>query len=142
MFTKFNRNAGEKTALTDPPKSVPLLQTGTCKVEPLGAHGRTLLMKAAEAGNLADVKVLAEHSRGLNAVDSHGETALMMAAAIGNLDAVQILLDAGADASIATPYGWTALRFAKELGAQDVVGLLEEFSPAGVRAEPNDGPQT
>ncbi len=59
---------------------------------------KTLLMLAAERGNLGMVKLLEEH--GANVNDENPETALGLACSLGHSEIVEYLLEKGADPNI------------------------------------------
>lgn len=72
--------------------------------------GRTLLMKAAKAGNDWQVKSLIEAGAKINEKDKDGWTALMYAVRYQEgLECVQLLIDAGADVKVSNNYGSSAL---------------------------------
>ena len=69
--------------------------------------GETLLMKAADRGNVAEVQRLLAAGAPVNAKDNDGETALMMAADDGHAAVVKLLLEAGAAVNDADEDGET-----------------------------------
>ncbi len=72
--------------------------------------GRTLLMKAARAGNDWQVKSLIEAGAKVNEKDNDGWTALMYAVRYQEgLECVQLLIDNGADVKLKNKYGSSAL---------------------------------
>ena len=74
------------------------------------SFGRTLLMKAAKAGNDWQVKSLLEAGAKVNLKDRDGWTALMYAARYQEgLECVQLLMGAGADVKAKNAYGSSAL---------------------------------
>lgn len=74
------------------------------------SFGRTLLMKAAKAGNDWQVKSLIEAGAKVNLKDKDGWTALMYAVRYQEgLECVQLLIDAGADIKIKNKYSSSAL---------------------------------
>ncbi|MFH0822403.1 MAG: ankyrin repeat domain-containing protein, partial [Pseudomonadota bacterium] len=94
------------------------------------AHGITLLMKAAEQGDVEFTRFLISRDADVNSVDeTYGATALARAALRGDPDVVRVLLDAGADASLTDRLGNTALLRARKWGRADVVALLESWRP-------------
>ena len=71
-------------------------------------EGETLLMKAADRGNAAEVQRLLAAGADVNAKDFDGETALMVAADDGHAAVVKLLLAAGADVNEHDEDGETA----------------------------------
>ena len=97
------------------------------------AEGRTLLMKAARAANIAMMENLIYSEANVNAVDNDGWTALMFAARFSDsTKAVKMLLDAGANPQMENDYGITALLLATGFAKKtDIISLLmEKRSPA------------
>lgn len=85
------------------------------------AMKRTPLIKAAEAGNLAEVEELLAKDGDVNAKDVTGETALYKAAFQGHAPVVAALLAKGADVNGVTSSGATPLMAAAYQGHEEVV---------------------
>jgi ankyrin repeat protein len=88
------------------------------------AGGLTMLMLAAQNGELEILNILLEAGADVLALDKDGCTALMLAAANGHIEIVDALLKAGANKNAADNEGKTALIFATENGHQNIVALL------------------
>ncbi len=84
------------------------------------------LLTAAENGNWAFVKLLAEGGADLQAKDKYGRTVLHYAAGNGHLDTVKWLLEKGADLQAKNIYGGTVLHSAAIGGHLDTVKWLVE----------------
>jgi len=85
------------------------------------------LRQAAEAGDLAQIAVLASQLPDLNAPDAQGRTAVMIATLHRQTAAVTALLSLGADPNAADVNGLTPLQAAREAGARDLVAALERY---------------
>jgi ankyrin repeat protein len=99
---------------------------------------RTILMFAAEYGNLEVVKLLIEHGADVRAKDILRETPLFYAARSGSLPVAKYLIDKGLDvnAAAAGRYGQTPLMAAAACGDFDMVNLLLE---KGAKVNAKDG---
>ena len=86
--------------------------------------GAAALFKAAEAGNVAEIRRALAQGVPVDAADSDGWTALMLAAGEGKLAAVQALVKGGADVNWAGKSGETALIVATASGHMAVVKYL------------------
>ena len=97
------------------------------------------LLKAAGAGDTAEVLSLIREGAGVNARGAtYGNTALMDAAARGYTDTVRALLDKGGEVDATDNAGRTALMEAAFGGYTDTVRLLVEKG-ANVNAHDNEG---
>ncbi|ABO55131.1 ankyrin repeat domain-containing protein [Burkholderia vietnamiensis] len=102
-------------------------------------YGRTPLMQAIEAGDLARVKRLIPVSD-LNARDPQGQTPLIIAAARGRDACVRELAPVSNPLARDRRRGWTALMFAAEKGhAGSVEALVSHTDTRAVRAIERDG---
>ncbi|MBQ7159285.1 MAG: ankyrin repeat domain-containing protein [Treponema sp.] len=116
------------------------------------SDGRTLLMKAARAGNISMIENLLYSQADVNAEDNDGWTALMFAARFqSNPKAVELLIDAGADISAENNYGVTALLLAAGFSkSTNVISALldkrsiaeKEVLAAFIYAVTNQAPET
>jgi ankyrin repeat protein len=106
----------------DEPAALRLLDSGA-DANDKGRYGETLLMKAAERGQLGVVKKLLEKEARLNAKSDYGLTALMSAAMDGSVDTVEELIRADADVN-AQFAGGTPLTLAALHGHAGVVTAL------------------
>ena len=92
-----------------------------------GAHSSDLeLLKAAKAGNTAEVEQLLKQGADVNAKLGGGPTVLMSAAAGGHTEIVTILIAAGANVNAKDKSGWTALIVAARYGRTETVKVLIE----------------
>ena len=82
------------------------------------------LCKAANDGNLAEVKRLIAAGADLNALNSYGSTALHRAAFKNRPKIAKMLLTAGADVDVNSSRGHTALHWATQSGNAEVVKVL------------------
>jgi ankyrin repeat protein len=99
-------------------------------------HGWSILMDAADAGNLAVVKILLESGADPNYVEGdEGKTPIMCAIASQNLELVRCLLEAGANVNTPNTNGKTPLMKAAELGNAQICEVLLE---AGANAIATD----
>lgn len=87
-------------------------------------RGRTLLIQAAEEGELEAVQRLLQRGAEVDACDDCRWTAMMRAAMNGHTPVVQLLLDHGADINARDKGGYTALMVAAANGYIDTVQLL------------------
>ena len=84
------------------------------------------LKRAAERGNLPEVKRLLAAGAEVNAKDLEGQTALIWASKQGHLEVVRTLLATRADVNPKGKDGWTALMGATKNGHRDVAELLRQ----------------
>jgi hypothetical protein len=84
----------------------------------------TVLMKAAEMGQVGMIRTLLNAGADIDQTNSEGYTALMTAAVFGQIDAVKTLLVLGADASEVNQYGYGALGMAAVSDEPDIQKLL------------------
>jgi ankyrin repeat protein len=84
----------------------------------------TVLMKAAEVGQVGMIRTLLNAGADIDQTNSEGYTALMTAAVFGQIDAVKTLLLLGADASVVNQYGYGALGLAAFSDEPDIQKLL------------------
>ncbi|MGB8843662.1 MAG: ankyrin repeat domain-containing protein [Aliidongia sp.] len=84
-------------------------------------QGHTALMRAAEHGHIAIIKLLLENGAVINRGDELGKTALIWAAEGGNGDAIDLLIQSGARIEQATKQGITPLMAAARTGQIDAV---------------------
>lgn len=87
-------------------------------------NGNTALIRAAEAGDLRQLRYLIEQGADIHARDIHGWNALMKAAKNRHLKAVAELITAGADLHAETRNGWNALSIAVKAGAPQIIALI------------------
>ena len=102
---------------------------------------RTLLMRAAEAGRLEDVRNLLKAGANVNeSLPGVGLTALMIAAGRGDLEMVKVLLAAGANPNAAggVAHGgfWTVLTFAMNAKNKNRLELVDTLIAAGAKLNP------
>ncbi|HKY06060.1 MAG TPA: ankyrin repeat domain-containing protein [Blastocatellia bacterium] len=88
--------------------------------------GGNLLISAARAGNLKEVKRRLGEKADLNARSVGGTTALMQAARSGYTEIVRILLENGADTAKTDDTGDTALIYAARSSRPDMIAMLVE----------------
>jgi len=74
------------------------------------------LRRAAESGNIDEVRTLLDAGAELNATDDEGFTALMYASWIGHSEVAKLLIEAGVDVNAQAKEGGTALMIASEVG--------------------------
>ena len=84
----------------------------------------TVLMKAAEMGQVGIIRTLLGAGADIDQTNSEGYTALMTAAIFGQIDAVKTLLLLGANASVVNQYGYGALGLAAVSDEPDIQKLL------------------
>lgn len=126
---------GSKKPTTPPNVASTPTTAGVPKSEMLNQK----LLKAAGAGDTAEVLSLIREGAGVNARGAtYGNTALMDAAARGYTDTVRALLDKGGEVDATDNAGRTALMEAAFGGYTDTVRLLVEKS-ANVNAHDNEG---
>lgn len=90
----------------------------------LAQSGPDALFKAAESGNVADIRKALAAGVSVNVADAAGWTPLLVAAGEGKLAAVQSLVKAGANVNAASKKGETALMAAVLSGNAAVVKYL------------------
>jgi ankyrin repeat protein len=83
-----------------------------------------LVFKAAQEGNLVQIKSLLEGGARPDYTNASGVTPLMIAAGSGNTSIARALLDHRADANAKTPGGYTPLMAAALNGQKEMVELL------------------
>ena len=84
----------------------------------------TLLIEAAVAGNIENVKSLLKRGADVDARNENGSTAMMLAAWSGHLDTVKYLVERGADPSLKNNNGETATMLAIKNGYKDIADYL------------------
>lgn len=96
-------------------------------------NGRTALMKAVQAGNDWEIRLLIQSGADVNLRDADGWTALMYAVRYQNsFETVNILVKNGAEVQNANTFGLTALHLAACYNANpDVLKLLLASYPTG-----------
>jgi ankyrin repeat protein len=82
------------------------------------------IFKAAQNGDLDQLKALLEAGARPDYTNSSGVTPLMVAAGLGNTGIAKALLDRGADENAKTPGGYTPLMAAALNGQKEMVQLL------------------
>ena len=87
--------------------------------------GKSSLIRAAYAGDAAEVAALLEKGATLGLADHGGMTALIWASNKGRTDCVKVLLDAGADAKVADSHGRTAWFYADMRDYDEIKKMLE-----------------
>lgn len=102
--------------------------------------GCTLLMYAAEAGNVAAITQLIQSGAEVNATDSLNRTALRKAVQSNKLAAVEVLLQKGADVNISSDAGFTALMCAAENPDIDIK-IVEKLLEHGANIHARSGDQ-
>ena len=102
------------------------------------SDGVTVLMLAAEAGNVDIVKMLLAAGANVNAKDFDGDAVLVWAMGEGHVDVVEVLLAAGADVNAKNNDGDTVLMQAVGAGHIDVIKLLLAAG-ADINAKDEDG---
>lgn len=98
------------------------------------------LLKAAEDGDVDDVRVLLARGADVNAIDQYGETALMRAVHGDHAEVVSALLAKSAEVNARNKqfYDWTALHYAANSKKADVTRILLDGG-AEVNAKDNKG---
>ena len=120
-----------------PPGAVIAPAVTTPPAEP-EVTGRTPLMQAAEAGEVATVRSLLDGGADIGAADSRGWTALMYAAWAGRGDVVKLLLAKGAPVDRRDSFGATPLLRASGNGHPETATILLGAG-AEVDARDNEG---
>ncbi|MCE3235850.1 MAG: ankyrin repeat-containing protein [Vampirovibrio sp.] len=87
-------------------------------------HNRTLLMVAAQAGNLPYILMLLSLRPLINLQDDLGNTALHLAVKAGHWQIVEKLLEKGADVTIRDSFFQTPLKYAAGRGNTAMIALL------------------
>lgn len=87
-------------------------------------EGENLLIFAAYAGSLPNIKLLLDKGLSIDAIGAYGLTPLMMAAAQGHSDVVRYLLNNQAQVNQQNDYGNTALIAAANKGDLESVKIL------------------
>jgi len=88
------------------------------------------MRRAAEIGDVAQVRMLLDKRAPIDARDDNGRTALMLAVLHGQSDAVDVLLARGADPNAADAHGTTPLQAAIAADQQAIIAALQR---AGAR---------
>ncbi len=106
-------------------------------------HGWTLLMYAAQNGNIEKVRLLLEAGADVNALDYYSYTALIRIVSKhyfdnNHLDTMKVLIDKNADINHQDRDGYTALNWAASRGFTDAVKLLVDKG-ADITIQSNDG---
>ena len=89
--------------------------------------GRTPLMNAAALNSAEVVKLLAEKSQNINAVNSDGYSALTLAVDNNRAEVIRLLLDLKADASVVDNEGNTLYHHAVKRGDKKILELIAEL---------------
>lgn len=120
----------ESVVLGDVEKARGLLDSGG-DANMRDSGGWTLMMNAAQGGNLRMAEMLASKNARLDEVNPMGWTALMCAAVNGKDDVAIFLLSAGADATLRDRFGNKASRIAMENGYHGLAAILRENEEKG-----------
>jgi ankyrin repeat protein len=107
-------------------------------LEERDARGRTPLIRAAEAGDLAGVKRLLARGANLEAREHCGWSALLRAAGNGHLEVVKVLLAHGAQPGVTDKAGYSALMVAVGGGGQDSLAIVQWLAAAGAELDTQD----
>ena len=89
-------------------------------------YGCTVLIVAAQKGQIGVVKYLAENGADIEAGDNYERTALSWAAQNGHIGVVKYLVEQGADVHQKDTAEWSALTYAAYSGQIEVVKYLAE----------------
>ncbi|MEW6347707.1 MAG: ankyrin repeat domain-containing protein [Thermodesulfobacteriota bacterium] len=89
-------------------------------------HLSAELIRAADKGNVAEIKRLLKKGADVNGTDEEGQTALMWAAMWGYVAVMKALIDHGADIHVKTDDGATALTCASSMGQEEARKFLLE----------------
>jgi ankyrin repeat protein len=85
------------------------------------------LLKAAEKGKAADLRMLLEKNVNVNVTDSKGRSVLYKATEKGKLEALQVVAEKGADASLRDKNShFTPLHVAALHGSLEIATLIIE----------------
>jgi ankyrin repeat protein len=98
------------------------------------------IVRAADKGNLEEVRRLVQQDRGLLDANDDSWTPLTAAASRGDVDIIRYLVEEGAELDLRDPDGWTALDLACMYGRSEVVPLLLAHGANAVA--PGDEAQT
>ena len=96
----------------------------TRQIDRQDAYGRTALIHAVNARNLAMVRDLIARGASVNAADKTGMSPLMVAIRANSRAMVQLLLDNGAAVRARTHIGHTPLMIAAAHGRSEIAGML------------------
>jgi hypothetical protein len=112
------------------------------KPQQIPADFTTPLMRAAEAGNVDDVRRLLKTGADVNEkLDGLGITALMLAAGRGHLQVVKVLLEAGADPNAAGGVAhvgfFTVLTIAMNSRNKNRLELIDTLIASGAKLNPS-----
>ena len=103
---------------------------GACCSNPVEEYDHAsypLVVKAAEAGDAAELRVLAERGLDLNRANREGMTWILIWCAFFNhVDRLRLLLEHGADVNRSNDKGNTAANFAAGKGFTDCLRILLE----------------
>jgi hypothetical protein len=105
----------------------PSASTSIAAAARIGTNPAAALRRAAEVGDLAALKTLAEKQTDVDSRDTAGRTALMLATLHGQADAVITLLDHGADPNAADANGTTPLQAATAGDDPTIVAVLRRY---------------
>eukprot|EP00736_Rhodelphis_marinus_P003218 Rmarinus@m.15786 len=100
---------------------------------PSQSQNVNVLLYAAAAGNLVDIRRMVARGVNLNSADYDGRTALHLAASEGHLNVVQYLVVQGANLSAKDRYDGTPLADAKRHNREEVVKYLEHATQMPIR---------
>jgi hypothetical protein len=89
-----------------------------------GQYGKTVLHRAAEAGNVGCAQVLIEHKADLEARNEEGATPVILASSSGQLECLRVLIEARADVHARNNDGYQAIYCASEEGNAGCLKLL------------------
>lgn len=108
----------------DIPEAKRSLEANPQNIDKPNEQGHTPLMRAAEHGHPAMIKLLLDNGAQINRSDSLGKTALIWAAEGGDPDSIDLLIKSGARLEQATKEGITPLMAAARSGQLDAVSHL------------------
>ncbi|HYE21707.1 MAG TPA: ankyrin repeat domain-containing protein [Tepidisphaeraceae bacterium] len=91
--------------------------------------GNTAIVEAAEAGNVAAIRVLAGAGANVNYANTLGETPLARASEANHPDAVRALIELKADVNKPSTEGFTPLMIAIRMGNEESVKVLLDAKP-------------
>lgn len=120
----INLEAGSDTAAAGMPVPYQRKQAMPYYTDEVLCDGSTLLIVAAQSGQLESVRTLLAARADLNAARNDGSTALIVALENQHPDVARTLIDAHADLNAATNKGLTALASASRHGYLDIVRAL------------------